>query len=159
MAIEALRSATSRRWALARLNIGLSKWVSNENLRVSGHLQEEFSVPAPLRTAVGGALQWMNEGRSTPFEVTGLVGEENALHASPGEPFELGLVLCDGDVCTHEQVRFKPVQGRYEFSFAETANLEVPPLLDPPPGMRTTWLDEQLRKHEFLLLLFYRGRW
>ena len=131
----------------------------SESLHVSGQLQEDFSVPPPLRTAVGGALQWMNESRSTPFAVTGLVGEGKALEASAGESFELGLVLCDGDICTREQVRFKPVQGRYEFSFAETAKLEVPPLLNPPPGMRTTWLDEQLQKHEFLLLLFYRGRW
>ena len=31
--------------------------------------------------------------------------------------------------------------------------------LDPPPGLRARWLDEQLEQHDFLLLLFYRGRW
>ena len=67
--------------------------------------QEEFSVPPSLQTAVEGALQWMNDTRSKPFEITGLVGEERALNASVGETFELGLVLCDGEICTCEQVQ------------------------------------------------------
>ncbi len=121
--------------------------------------QEEFSVPPSLQTAVEGALQWMNDTRSKPFEITGLVGEERALNASVGETFELGLVLCDGEICICEQVRFEPVHDRFKFSLVESTKPAVPALLDPPPGLRSSWLDEQLEKHEFLLLLFYRGRW
>jgi hypothetical protein len=36
---------------------------------------------------------------------------------------------------------------------------DIPPLLDPPVGVRREWLDRQLEQHEFVLLLFYRGLW
>ena len=36
---------------------------------------------------------------------------------------------------------------------------DIPPLLDPPEGVRRSWLDDELAKHEFVLLLFYRGLW
>ena len=41
----------------------------------------------------------------------------------------------------------------------ESEFFEVPTLLDPPVGVRRTWLDDQLTKHDFILLLFYRGLW
>ncbi|MEM7468029.1 MAG: hypothetical protein AAF387_14235 [Pseudomonadota bacterium] len=121
--------------------------------------QESFSVPPSLETAVNGALQWINTDRAASFEITGLIGEEHALNAAPGEVFELGLVLCDGELCACEQVRFKPTGDNFEYNLVESEKPDVPALLDPPPGIRASWLDEQLAKHEFLLLLFYRGRW
>ena len=33
------------------------------------------------------------------------------------------------------------------------------PELDPPPGARRGWLDRELARHPFVLLVFYRGFW
>ena len=33
------------------------------------------------------------------------------------------------------------------------------PLLDPPPGVRETWLDKVRSKYTFVVLVFYRGLW
>ena len=33
------------------------------------------------------------------------------------------------------------------------------PLLDPPAGVRTGWLDDVLQKYSFVVLVFYRGFW
>jgi len=41
----------------------------------------------------------------------------------------------------------------------ESATPGIPPLLDPPEGIRSTWIDEQLKKYEFIVLLYYRGLW
>jgi len=78
-------------------------------------------------------------------------------------------VLCDGNSCDREQVLVTPVAGtpvagttvdsRYEFSLVAQAPREIPTLLDPPVGVRQNWLDTVLAKHDFVLLLFYRGLW
>ncbi|MEL0048711.1 MAG: hypothetical protein VW867_08700, partial [Gammaproteobacteria bacterium] len=74
-------------------------------------------------------------------------------------PFEVGLVLCDGEICAREQIHIIPDGGAYQFKFADEAEPDIPPLLDPPVGVRREWLDKQLEKHEFVLLLYYRGLW
>ena len=53
----------------------------------------------------------------------------------------------------------QPVGDGFRFSFVEAAVRDIPPLLDPPVGVRSQWLAGQLKKHEFVLLLFYRGLW
>jgi hypothetical protein len=72
---------------------------------------------------------------------------------------EFGLVLCDGEVCAREQVRITPTADGYQFKLVETGQREIPSLLDPPEGVRRQWLDSVLAKHEFVVLLFYRGLW
>jgi len=52
-----------------------------------------------------------------------------------------------------------PAAGRYEFEAIDAQDTLIPPLLDPPVGLRRAWLDGQMEKFEFVLLLFYRGRW
>jgi len=42
---------------------------------------------------------------------------------------------------------------------AAQAQPDIPPLLDPPGGLRSKWLDAQLDKFEFVVLLYYRGLW
>ena len=116
------------------------------------------NIPEPLRQPVEAARDWLNESQGTAFSVTGLVDYETALNASPGEAYELGIVLCDGEICKREKVQFTPEGGSYRFSINQP-DFEMPAELDPPAGLRSEWLDKQLSKQEFLLLLFYRGRW
>lgn len=120
---------------------------------------ETYAVPAPLEAPVRDALEWLNRGETRRFELTGLVGETLALAVAKDAAFELGLVLCNGEICKCEHLHFEPGSDGFKITPAEKATPAVPALLDPPPGLRRSWLDEQLEKHEFLLLLFYRGRW
>ena len=73
--------------------------------------------------------------------------------------FSFGLVLCDGVICAREQIRVTPYGDAFQFNFADEAEPDIPPLLDPPVGVRREWLDKQLGKHEFVVLLYYRGLW
>ena len=116
-------------------------------------------VPNELQPAADAALSWINRERGTNFRLMGLVDAEEALRRGTEEPMELGLVLCDGELCQREQVRVKPTGHGFSISAVEAGETLIPPLLDPPPGVRATWLDDQLRKHDFILLLFYRGLW
>jgi len=116
-------------------------------------------IPEALRAPALAALEWLNASREQPSELTGLVDYEAALAANPGDSFNMGLVLCDGEICAREQVRFTPVDDHYTFSLVEAAPRAIPTLLDPPMGVRKTWLDRVLAKHEFVVLLFYRGLW
>ncbi len=122
-------------------------------------MQTEFDIPAGLEQPVQAAVSWINATQARSYELTGVVDHEQALAAQTGEPFELGLVLCDGELCAREQVRVTPSDVGYEFSFVEAAEGDIPPLLDPPESVRRAWLDEVIGKHEFVLLLFYRGLW
>lgn len=114
------------------------------------------TIPEALRAPAAAALAWINEEQRRRFELTGLVDVEEVNVAGP---FEMGLVLCDGEVCAREQVRVVPKGEAYDFELVQQAEAEIPPLLDPPAGIRANWLQSQLEKHEFVLLLFYRGLW
>jgi len=72
---------------------------------------------------------------------------------------ELGLALCSGDVCRREQVRIAPRAGGFDVSEVEAGPTSVPAHLDPPPGNRKDWVDRQLDRYRFVLLLYYRGLW
>jgi hypothetical protein len=117
-------------------------------------------IPQDLLPTAEAALAWVNRTRDTSFELTGLAdllpGE---VAAPPDEAFELGLVLCDGDICAREQVRASRDGDGWAFQWAEAPRAEIPPLLDPPAGVRSGWIDQQLQAFDFVLLLFYRGRW
>ena len=126
---------------------------------MTSEAESTFVVPGPLHDVVHDALRWLNETQSATFEVTGLVGEDTALAAVGTSDFELGLVLCDGEICMCEQVYFELAPDGYRYRLVDAEKPAVPPLLDPPAGLRSSWLDDQLEKHEFLLLLFYRGLW
>ena len=114
------------------------------------------TIPEALRAPAAAALAWINEEQRRRFELTGLVDVEDV---NVAEPFEMGLVLCDGEVCAREQVRVVPKGEAYDFELVQQAAPEIPPLLDPPAGIRANWLQSQLEQHEFVLLLFYRGLW
>ena len=120
-------------------------------------MQTAENVPGHLTSAADAALSWVNETRGGHYELTGLVDVDEVKDTSL--PFEMGLVLCDGEICAREQVRVTPDGGTYRFDFVDLAAPEIPPLLDPPEGLRSKWLDEQLKKYEFVVLLYYRGLW
>ena len=122
-------------------------------------MQLANEIPEPSRESTAAALEWLNESREETFELTGLVDYEAALSRSAAESFELGLVLCSGDICDRVQVCITPQAQGYRFNLVDESPRTIPPLLDPPEGVRRSWLDDVLGKHEFVLLLFYRGLW
>ena len=117
------------------------------------------SIPDTLRPAAQAAVLWVNASQNQSFELTGVVDYEQALTAAADEDYQLGLVLCDGELCAREQVHVQPTADGFEFELVEAAARDIPPLLDPPVGVRRHWLSDELKKHEFVLLLFYRGLW
>ena len=114
-------------------------------------------IPEHLGPATQAALSWINHERAANYSLTGMIGADDRECADA--PFEVGLVLCDGEICAREQIHIIPDGGAYQFKFADEAEPDIPPLLDPPVGVRREWLDKQLEKHEFVLLLYYRGLW
>ncbi|MFT7654759.1 MAG: hypothetical protein ACI9UU_003880 [Candidatus Azotimanducaceae bacterium] len=130
-------------------------------------MQTQTNIPEQLRPQVDAAVLWINQHYSQndgwqegqTFEVTGLVDYEAALTAANGENYELGLVLCDGEICAREQIQVQPIGDGFEFSLVRAAVREIPALLDPPKGIRGGWLENELAKYEFVVLLFYRGLW
>ena len=121
--------------------------------------QELEDIPQELVGLAKSAVQWLNAETTQAFELTGVVDYEDAMKSGLQEPFELGLVLCDGEICQREQVRFEPRADGFDFSLGQSTQREVPSLLDPPPGVRSDWLRRALEKYEFVVLLFYRGLW
>jgi len=122
-------------------------------------MEQEEGIPIGLRPQAEAAVSWINESQQRSYELTGLVDYEQALGAEAGESYELGLILCDGEICAREQVRVAPSGDGFQFSFVEAAEREIPPLLDPPVGVRSGWLDAEVARHKFMVLLFYRGLW
>ncbi|MBT7876860.1 MAG: hypothetical protein HN738_02125, partial [Gammaproteobacteria bacterium] len=108
-------------------------------------------IPSQLTPQINAAVDWINRQRPQTFEVTGLVDYEQAVAAKHGESIQLGLVLCDGEICTREQLLIEPTKDGFQCSFVEMAEQEIPPLLDPPAGIRRTWLNSALERHEFVL--------
>lgn len=119
-------------------------------------------IPVAIRAEVDAALAWLNAERGSSFRVTGIVDPEDTLtRRKPDGPIDLGLVLCQGDLCVREFVRVQKLRDAFECSAIPdaTPSQDLPAHLDPPAGVRKGWLDEQLSKHAFVVLLFYRGFW
>ena len=117
------------------------------------------SIPMELRQSGAAAVKWLNEKNNNSFYLTGIVDYESALNTKSGQDYEFGLVLCNGEVCVREQVKVSLQKDGYTFNLVDSATPDIPPLLDPPEGIRSTWLTNVLQKHEFIILLFYRGLW
>ena len=89
-------------------------------------MQHDENIPTILRPQADAAVSWINETQARSYELTGLVDYEQALHAEAGEGYELGLVLCDGEICAREQVRVDPSGDGYQFGFVDAAEREIP---------------------------------
>lgn len=119
----------------------------------------DADIPAHLRAPAQAAVTWLNESDGTAFHLTGLIQSDDTQSSGQDAVLELGLILCEGDLCTRTDIRVGNEDGRYRFARVAAVSSDIPALLDPPAGVRNNWLDEQLLKHDFILLLFYRGRW
>lgn len=116
-------------------------------------------IPTELQAASEAALEWINATRESHFEITGVIDADDTVARARAGSFELGLVLCDGDVCAREQVVVERAAEGFRVSAADVDDPLTPPLLDPPIGVRAGWLNAQLNKHKFVVLVFYRGLW
>ena len=79
---------------------------------------------------------------------------------------ELQLILCgnqDGqDVCLRERFEVEAASDGFEVTLLEDSTPDIgspAPLLDPPVGVRSNWLEPTLARHAFVVLVFYRGFW
>jgi hypothetical protein len=117
------------------------------------------NIPMELLQSGEAAVKWLNEKNNNSFYLTGIVDYESALNTETCQDYEFGLVLCNGEVCVREQVKVSLQKDSYTFNLVDNATPDIPPLLDPPEGIRSTWLTNVLQKHEFIVLLFYRGLW
>lgn len=119
-------------------------------------------IPPELRREVEAALAFINAERRADFEVTAIVDPDEALRRRADvDGFDLGLVLCQGDLCLKEQVRVSRAgdEIRCARPAAAAKGDDPPALLDPPAGTRAGWLSRQLQRHAFVVLVFYRGFW
>lgn len=116
-------------------------------------------IPTTLQPAADAALAWINEERGAEFKLTGLVDPDPNWNPDSGDATELGLVLCENDMCSREQVRLQKHGDAFQVAAIEAEDNVIPPHLDPPAGVRASWLDEQMAKHGFIVVVFYRGFW
>ncbi len=124
--------------------------------------QVSETIPSTLQPRVDAALAWFNasvEAADEEFKVTGILDADDALDGSD----ELRLILCGGDRCEQRSFRVSGAGDAWEIEFADdiqTQQGDKPQAeLDPPPGVRSSWLDKALSQHAFVVLLFYRGFW
>lgn len=121
------------------------------------------TIPAALQLDVDAALEWFNRDQPIPFEVTGILDPDVALESDAAR--ELKLVLCGGDRCEQRSFRVAEGAAGREVGFledeaaADAGEAERQAELDPPPGPRRGWLDRTLDRHDFTVVLFYRGFW
>jgi hypothetical protein len=124
--------------------------------------QVSETIPDTLQPRVEAALDWFNasaESAGDEFKVTGILDADKALGGSD----ELRLILCGGDRCEQRSFRVGGSAGAWEVEFADAVPApqsgKPQAELDPPPGVRSFWLDKVLSQHAFVVLLFYRGFW
>ncbi len=112
------------------------------------------NVPEHLQHDVDAALHWFNAHEGDTFEVTGIVDPPEAGVADR----ELRLVLCGAGMCRQETFRVE-ASGVTWLADEAAGDAGAVAELDPPPGALRGWLDEVSARHEFVVLLFYRGFW
>ncbi|HAO55599.1 MAG TPA: hypothetical protein DCR03_08325 [Gammaproteobacteria bacterium] len=116
-------------------------------------------VPDNIATPVDAALEFIRAKRGDGFDITGIVDPLDAFEIEKTEPIELGLILCDGEICIREQVLLTKVGENWAVSEADQKDSLIPAHLDPPAGVRLDWLQRQIDDYSFVLLLYYRGLW
>ena len=124
--------------------------------------QVSETIPSRLQPRVEAALAWFNasaEAADDEFKVTGILDADEAMSGSD----ELRLILCGGDRCEQRSFQVSGTADAWEVQMADSflaPQGEKPQAeLDPPPGVRSSWLDRTLSQHAFVVLLFYRGFW
>ncbi len=122
------------------------------------------SIPHEFQADAEAARAWFSEDQGSEFKLTGIVDPEAV--DPTNDHRALQLILCgtrDGqDVCLRERFDVTSTGTGLEVALAEDETPEVgsaAPLLDPPLGVRASWLSEAVAKHAFVVLVFYRGFW
>ena len=133
----------------------------------------EEVIPDALAAEAEAARAWFVREQSTEFKLTGIIDPEDvrAKDSATGAR-ELQLILCgsrDGqDVCLRERFEVKPSSDGFDVTHLDPEGADAhgklrtgspAPLLDPPLGVRSGWLNGVLEKHAFVVLVFYRGFW
>ena len=116
-------------------------------------------IPISMLPAAEAALAWVNDQKGARYQLTGLVDADLTWAAESGKPTVMGLVLCDNETCVREQVSVQKLEHGFQVSAVDATELVIPPHLDPPVGVRRNWLENQLARAEFTVLVFYRGLW
>ena len=120
------------------------------------------TIPDALAPRVEAAVAWFNasaESAEDEFKATGILDADEALTGSD----ELRLIMCGGDRCEQRSFRVTGSSDAWSIEFADNIAPQQGDRpqaeLDPPPGVRSPWLDKALSQHAFVVLLFYRGFW
>ena len=124
--------------------------------------QVSETIPDALAPRVEAAVAWFNasadSGEDT-FKATGILDADEALAGSD----ELRLIMCGGDRCEQRSFLVTGSSDAWAIELADTitpqAGAKPQAELDPPPGVRSGWLDKARSQHAFVVLLFYRGFW
>jgi hypothetical protein len=134
----------------------------------------EETIPPEFAAEAEAARQWFAHQQSSDFKLTGIVDPDDVLAPdSQSGARELQLILCgnrDGqDVCLRERFAVTAKNGGFDVTHLDDADAlgddarfkvgSPAPLLDPPKGVRSSWLDDALKQHAFVVLVFYRGFW
>lgn len=124
--------------------------------------QVSETIPDALAPRVEAAVAWFNasaESAEDVFKVTGILDADKALAGSD----ELRLIMCGGDRCEQRSFRVTGSSDAWAIELTDTVTPQdgdkPQAELDPPPGVRSSWLDKTLAQHAFVILLFYRGFW
>ena len=112
------------------------------------------TIPDHLQGDVNAALAWFNLQQGEAYEVTGIVDPPATEVGSQ----ELRLVLCGAGMCRQETFLVNAAEVTW-LGARETNGEGDVAELDPPPGALRNWIDEVSARHEFVVLLFYRGFW
>ena len=116
-------------------------------------------VPEHLAEEAEAARAWFAQDQSSEFKITGIVDPVDS--PDEGKSRELQLILCGSkngqDVCLREHFQVTPSPGGFDVRHI-VDNAFAPgspaPLLDPPPGVRETWLDS-VRSNTLLWCWFF----
>ena len=116
-------------------------------------------IPLHLQPAANAALAWMNQKDHANYKLTGLIDPDLAWRPRDEVPTDMALVLCDDGACSRQAVRIQWQGETFNIAAIDAEDSLIPPHLDPPANTRKGWLEGQLQKHEFTVLVFYRGFW
>ena len=127
----------------------------------------EETIPAHLVDEAEAARAWFSREHGSEFKLTGIVDPHDVPEPDRAtQARRLQLILCGTqggqDVCLREGFEVKPARSGFDVMHLQDSTPGVgspAPLLDPPAGMRTAWLEQVLARHAFVVLVFYRGFW
>ena len=118
------------------------------------------TIPGHLVEAAEAARARFSAEQGSEFKLTGIV---DPAESSDGP---LQLILCGKragqEVCLRERFDIRQAERGFEVVHIEEPPPEfgsAAPRLDPPVGERTGWIDDVTARHDFTVVLFYRGFW